>query len=88
MDIAEKVAEQMEKVADDIGNHLPDGRLKDALQIVEDMAQNTAEGAHVTGELISKVEEQVESWIQQINFVEEAKKTKEEDDGAAAKGQA
>ena len=54
-DIVEKVAEQVEKVADDIGNHLPKGRLKDALEFVEDMAEDTADGAHVAGEFIDKV---------------------------------
>ncbi|KAK8681709.1 hypothetical protein V6N13_054111 [Hibiscus sabdariffa] len=54
-DIVEKVAEQVEEVADDIGNHLPEGRLKDALEMVEDVAQNTADGARFAGELIDKV---------------------------------
>ena len=54
-DIVEKVAEQVEKVADDIGDHLPEGRLKDALDIGEDMAEDTADGAHLAGEFIDKV---------------------------------
>ena len=54
-DIVEKVAEQVEKVADDIGNHLPKGGLKDALEFVEDIAEDTADGAHSAGEFIDKV---------------------------------
>ncbi|MBA0856327.1 hypothetical protein Goshw_026794, partial [Gossypium schwendimanii] len=53
-DIVEEVAGQVEEVADDIGNHLPEGRLKNALQFVEDMAQNTADGARLAGDLIDK----------------------------------
>ncbi|KAE8658974.1 Detected protein of unknown function [Hibiscus syriacus] len=86
-DIVEKVAEQVEEVADDIGNHLPEGRLKDALELVEDMAQNTADGARFAGEFIDKVEEveeKVESWMEQNSAVEDSEKTGEE---AAAKGQ-
>ncbi|KAK8572394.1 hypothetical protein V6N12_028449 [Hibiscus sabdariffa] len=54
-DIVEKVAEQVEEVADDIGNHLPEGRIKDALEMVENVAQNTADGARLAGEFIDKV---------------------------------
>lgn len=54
-DIVEKVAEQVEKVADNIGDHLPEGRLKDALEFVEDIAEDTADGARLTGEFIDKV---------------------------------
>ncbi|KAK8308998.1 hypothetical protein V6Z11_D02G099500 [Gossypium hirsutum] len=88
-DIVEKVAGQVEEVADDIGNHLPEGRLKNALQFLEDMAQNTADGARLAGDLIDKVEEvegKVESWMGENSIDEEAKRTKE--DEAAAKDQA
>ncbi|XP_039069146.1 uncharacterized protein LOC120215565 [Hibiscus syriacus] len=50
-----KVAEQVEEVADEIGNNLPEGRLKDTLEIVEDVAQNTAEGARFAGEFFDQV---------------------------------
>ncbi|GMI78443.1 hypothetical protein HRI_001513600 [Hibiscus trionum] len=93
-DIVEKVAEGVEEVADDIGNHLPEGRLKDAFEMVEDMAQNTADGAHLAGEFIDKVEEveeMMESCMEQSNTDEETKKTKEEEEeeeaAAEAKGQ-
>ncbi|XVE95243.1 hypothetical protein REPUB_Repub02eG0079400 [Reevesia pubescens] len=59
-DIVEKVADKAEKVVDDIGNHLPEGRLKDALEFVEDMAEDTADGARIAGEFIDKVEEMVD----------------------------
>ncbi|MBA0555851.1 hypothetical protein Golob_026002 [Gossypium lobatum] len=74
-DIVEKVAGQVEEVADDIGNHLPEGRLKNALQFVEDMAQNTADGARLAGDLIDKVEEvegKVETWMGENSIDEEA----------------
>ncbi|KAB2093243.1 hypothetical protein ES319_A02G083400v1 [Gossypium barbadense] len=90
-DIVEKVAGQVEEVADDIGNHMPEGRLKNALQFVEDMAQNTADGARLAGDLIDKVEEvegKVESWMGQDSIDEEAKIAKEEEEDAATKDQA
>lgn len=54
-DIVEKVADEVEKVADGIGNHLPEGKLKDALEFVEDIAEETSDGAHLVGQLIDKV---------------------------------
>ncbi|MBA0787521.1 hypothetical protein Gotri_025250 [Gossypium trilobum] len=64
-------------------------RLKNALQFVEDMAQNTADGARLAGDLIDKVEDvegKVESWMGENSIDEEAKRTKEEEE--AAKDQA
>lgn len=39
-DIVKKVGDQVEKVADYIGNHLPEGKLKDALGFGEDTADD------------------------------------------------
>ncbi|KAK8642748.1 hypothetical protein V6N13_012081 [Hibiscus sabdariffa] len=59
-DIVENVAEQVEKVADEIGDSLPEGKLKDALEIVEDIADETADDARIAGEFIDKVEDMVD----------------------------
>ncbi|KAG4200603.1 hypothetical protein ERO13_A05G223000v2 [Gossypium hirsutum] len=53
-DIVEKVAEQVEQVADKVGDSLPEGKLKDALEIVEDMAEGTVNDARIVGEFIDK----------------------------------
>ncbi|XVF39582.1 hypothetical protein PTKIN_Ptkin01aG0045400 [Pterospermum kingtungense] len=85
-DVVEKVADQVEKVADDIGNHLPEGKLKDALEFVEDIAENTADGAHFAGEVIDKVEdvvdqveEKVESFVEPNSTEEQAKDADEKE---------
>ncbi|XVF64839.1 hypothetical protein PTKIN_Ptkin09bG0198700 [Pterospermum kingtungense] len=70
-DIVEKVAEQVEKVADDIGDHLPEGRLKYALEFVEDIAEDTADGARLAGDFIDKVEDMVEEVEEKVeSFIE------------------
>ncbi|KAK8298191.1 hypothetical protein V6Z12_D05G238600 [Gossypium hirsutum] len=53
-DIVEKVAEQVEQVADKVGDSLPEGKLKDALEIAEDMAEGTVDDARIVGEFIDK----------------------------------
>ncbi|KAK8298192.1 hypothetical protein V6Z11_D05G237400 [Gossypium hirsutum] len=59
-DIVEKVAEQVEQVADKVGDSLPEGKLKDALEIAEDMAEGTVDDARIVGEFIDKVEDMVD----------------------------
>lgn len=51
----ESVAEKVEQVADDIGNHLPEGKLKDVAEFVENVAKETARGAHLVDAAIEKV---------------------------------
>lgn len=51
----EQVAEKVEEIADDIGNKLPTGKLKDALEVVETIAKETAKDAHNVDEFIEKV---------------------------------
>ncbi|XP_024027957.1 uncharacterized protein LOC21402729 [Morus notabilis] len=53
----EHVAEKVEEIADDIGNKLPNGKLKDALDVIETIAKETAKDAHNVDEFIEKVEE-------------------------------
>ncbi|XVE60545.1 hypothetical protein DITRI_Ditri05aG0137300 [Diplodiscus trichospermus] len=82
-DTVEKVAEEVEKVADDIGDQLPEGRLKDALEFVEDMAEDTADGAQLAGDFIDKVEDMVDEAEEKVESLmepntssdEQAKKT-------------
>ncbi|XP_039041513.1 uncharacterized protein LOC120180202 isoform X2 [Hibiscus syriacus] len=83
-DIVEKVAEQVENVTDELGDLLPEGKLKDALETVEDLADATADSARIAGDFIDKVEdmvdqmeEKVESLTKQNSGDEEAKEKKE-----------
>ncbi|GMI82812.1 hypothetical protein HRI_001950500 [Hibiscus trionum] len=83
-DIVEKVAEQVEKVADEVGDRLPEGKLKDALEFVEELADETGDGARIAGDFIDKVEdmvdqveEKVESLMKPSSGDKEAKEKKE-----------
>ncbi|GMI90984.1 hypothetical protein like AT2G14095 [Hibiscus trionum] len=90
-DIVEKVAEQVEKVADEVGNILPEGRLKDALEIVEDLADETGDGARIAGDFIDKVEDMVDQVEEKVESSmksnsgdnDEAKEKKETTEGHA-----
>ncbi|CAH9105136.1 unnamed protein product [Cuscuta epithymum] len=53
----EKVAEVVDKVAEEIGGTLPDGSLKEAVAMVERAAEKADKSAENLGELIDKVEE-------------------------------
>lgn len=55
-EIVETVAEKVEEVADDIADQLPqDGKLHDAIRLVESIAKKTAIDAHIVDDLIEKV---------------------------------
>ncbi|CAL1390284.1 unnamed protein product [Linum trigynum] len=56
-DMVDDVAEKVEEVVDDIGNSLPAGALKDALEYVENLADQTEKVAEYTADLLDKVEE-------------------------------
>ncbi|CAN1837994.1 hypothetical protein LINPERHAP1_LOCUS35285 [Linum perenne] len=56
-DMVDDMAEKVEDVADDIGNSLPAGALKDALDYVENMADQTEKAAEYAESLLNKVEE-------------------------------
>ncbi|CAI0446285.1 unnamed protein product [Linum tenue] len=56
-EMVDQVAEKVEEVADDIGNSLPAGALKDALEYVENLADQTEKAAEYAGDLLDKVEE-------------------------------
>ena len=52
----ESVAEQVENVADEIGNKFPEGgKLRSALDFIENAAHKTAQAAHFADEIIDKV---------------------------------
>ncbi|KAK4429681.1 hypothetical protein Salat_1268700 [Sesamum alatum] len=53
----EKVAEEVDKIAEDISDDLPQGKLKDLVDFVEDMAEKTAKTADSLDNLIDKVQE-------------------------------
>lgn len=50
------MAEKVEEIADQVGEQLPDGgKLRATLELVEDLAEETAKKAHLAGDLIDKV---------------------------------
>lgn len=51
----EKVAEVVEKVAEEISENLPAGKLKDAVELVEHVAEKADKDAEALGEFIDKV---------------------------------
>ncbi|CAL1389011.1 unnamed protein product [Linum trigynum] len=56
-EMVDQMAEKVEEVADDIGNSLPAGALKEALEYVENLADQTEKAAEYAGDLLDKVEE-------------------------------
>ncbi|KAK4391120.1 hypothetical protein Sango_2175300 [Sesamum angolense] len=70
----EKVAEQVDKVTEDITDDLPEGKLKQLLDFVEDMAEKTADTADSIGDIIDKVQEageKVEAIVDSLDGEEE-----------------
>ncbi|XVF64838.1 hypothetical protein PTKIN_Ptkin09bG0198600 [Pterospermum kingtungense] len=70
-DVVEEVAEKVEKIADDIGDQLPEGgKLKATLELVEDIAEQTAKEARLAGDLVDKVqdmEDKLESFMESVD---------------------
>lgn len=54
-EIVEQVAGEVEKVADDIADHLPQGDLQKAARFVEKVANEAGKGAALADDLIEKV---------------------------------
>ncbi|KAK4429682.1 hypothetical protein Salat_1268800 [Sesamum alatum] len=74
VNVVEKVAEQVDKVTEDITDDLPEGKLKELLDFVEDMAEKTADTADSIGDIIDKVQEtgeQIESFVDSLDDGEE-----------------
>ncbi|XP_073032098.1 uncharacterized protein [Primulina eburnea] len=70
VEVVEKVAEEVEKIAEDISDDLPQGKLKDMVDFVENMADKTAKTADSLDQLIDKVqemEEKVECIVESID---------------------
>ncbi|XP_034674868.1 uncharacterized protein LOC117906040 isoform X1 [Vitis riparia] len=69
----ESVAEKVEQVADDIGNHLPEGgKLRQVADFVENVAKETAKGAHLVDAAIEKaedIEKKVDSLVEEVEQV-------------------
>ncbi|XWS21457.1 hypothetical protein CRYUN_Cryun30bG0056400 [Craigia yunnanensis] len=70
-DVVEEVAEKVEKIVDEVGDQLPDGgKLQAALEVVEDLAGETAKNAQLAGDLIDKVQEmedKMESFMESVD---------------------
>ncbi|XVE95244.1 hypothetical protein REPUB_Repub02eG0079500 [Reevesia pubescens] len=70
-DVVEEMAEKVEKIADEVGDQLPEGgKLQATLQLVEDLADETAKNARLTGDLIDKVQEmedKIEEYMESVD---------------------
>ncbi|XP_044475122.1 uncharacterized protein LOC123203030 [Mangifera indica] len=67
-EFVEMVAEGVEKVAEDVSDNLPAGKLKDAIDRIEEVAETAAKDAHLVDDFIDKVEgleKQVDTAIDQ-----------------------
>lgn len=54
-EFVEMVAEGVEKVAEDVSDNLPAGKLKDAIDRIEEVAETAAKDAHLVDDFIDKV---------------------------------
>ena len=54
-DIVEEVAEEVEKVAKGVVKHLPEGKLQNAAELVENAAENVYQHAQNAEDLLEKV---------------------------------
>ncbi|XP_075485943.1 uncharacterized protein LOC142525511 [Primulina tabacum] len=57
VEVVEKVAEEVERISDDISDDLPEGKVKEMVDFVENMAEKTAKTADSVDDLIDKVQE-------------------------------
>lgn len=58
VEVVEEVAEGVANVADEVADHLPEGgKFKSAVELVENVAKETAKNAHIADQLIDKVQE-------------------------------
>ncbi|KAI3464479.1 hypothetical protein Pfo_021142 [Paulownia fortunei] len=79
VEAVEKVAEEVDKIAEDIADDLPQGKLKNLVEFVEDMAEKTAKTADCLDNIIDKVQEaedQVEDIVESV--AKQAKKSPKE----------
>ncbi|KAH6759241.1 hypothetical protein C2S51_019476 [Perilla frutescens var. frutescens] len=57
VEAVEKVAERVDKIAEDIGDDLPQGKLRDLVEMVENVAEKTAKTADSLDNVIDKVQD-------------------------------
>ncbi|KAK6114815.1 hypothetical protein DH2020_007084 [Rehmannia glutinosa] len=57
VEAVEKVAEEVDKIAEDIADDLPQGKLRNLVELVENMAEKTAKTADCLDNVIDKVQE-------------------------------
>ncbi|CAK9149029.1 unnamed protein product [Ilex paraguariensis] len=85
----EKVAEEVGKVAEEIADDLPEnGKLRNALTFIENVAKETARDAQLADEFIEKVEEvqeKLESFVEEA--IDEAKQKSEAEEKSVAEEQ-
>lgn len=55
MEAVEKVAENVDKIAEDIADDLPQGKLRDLVESIENIAEKTAKTADCLDNVIDKV---------------------------------
>ncbi|XP_019190402.1 PREDICTED: uncharacterized protein LOC109184813 [Ipomoea nil] len=63
-EVVENVAHDVDKAAEDFKVKLPDGRLKDIVESIEHLAEETAKDAHIVEDLMDKVEEVDEKLVE------------------------
>ncbi|GJY19570.1 hypothetical protein Tco_0391061 [Tanacetum coccineum] len=66
METIEAMANGADEIIDEITDNLPDSKLKERMEAIDDMIEDLAKGAHIANEIIDKVEEtehKVESLI-------------------------
>ncbi|KAL2538414.1 uncharacterized protein Fot_19805 [Forsythia ovata] len=86
VEAVEKVAEEVEKVAEDLINDLPvGGKLRKAVEFVENVAERTAKDADIVDDFIDKVQEEEKEVESYVESLEEKEKEKEKDKEAAQK---
>jgi hypothetical protein len=49
------VAQQVDKLVEEVADHLPGGKLKEAAALIEHLAEETAKGAHLVDKAIEQV---------------------------------
>ncbi|KAL3641299.1 hypothetical protein CASFOL_016267 [Castilleja foliolosa] len=74
VETVEKVAEKVDEIAEDMGDDLPQGKLKDLVNLVEKMAEKTAKTADAVDDVIDKVQE-VEDQVDDMIVETQAKKS-------------
>ncbi|KAI9106493.1 hypothetical protein K1719_022021 [Acacia pycnantha] len=59
-EVVEEVADAVEELAETAAKNLPEGKLHDAAEFIDKLAQEVEKDAHIAGHLLEKVEETLE----------------------------